>query len=289
VSILFNNQGDFRWFPVVGTAAVGVLGLVTVWQTIVIVSPGSAGVETRLGSIVEPTLSEGLHLKTPFLSGVDVYNVQVQKHEVKATAATRDIQDVTAQFVVNFSIDQTKLIEIRRQFGSLDTIVERIIAPQTQEAFKAASGQYTAEETISKRAALKQEIDVVLKKRLAPYGVLLVDTAIVDLKFSPEFSQAVEAKQVAQQKAETAKFVAQEANQQAQADINRAKGRAEAARLEAIALQAQGGNLVLQREWINKWNGQLPQVTTGNGGGFIFNLSNPASAEGQSSAAPAKK
>jgi regulator of protease activity HflC (stomatin/prohibitin superfamily) len=86
---------------------------------------------------------------------------------------------------------------------------------------------------------------------------------VVDLAFSPEFARAVEEKQIAEQRAQRAVYIAQEAEQEAQADVNRAKGKAEAQRLLAETLKAQGGELVLQKEAIEAWRqggSQIPKV-----------------------------
>lgn len=102
------------------------------------------------------------------------------------------------------------------------------------------------------------------------------------MDFSPEFAKAVEDKQIAKQRAKRAIYVAQEAEQQAQADINRAKGKAEAQRLLAETLKAQGGELVLQKEAIQAWReggSQMPKVLVMGGKKptsvpFLFHLSN---------------
>jgi regulator of protease activity HflC (stomatin/prohibitin superfamily) len=100
--------------------------------------------------------------------------------------------------------------------------------------------------------------------------------------FSPEFAKAVEEKQIAEQRSKRAVYIAQEAEQQAQADINRAKGTAEAQRLLAETLKATGGELVLQKEAIEAWKqggSQMPRVLIMNGDNksmipFLFNLGN---------------
>ncbi|WP_206208927.1 SPFH domain-containing protein, partial [Vogesella mureinivorans] len=92
-------------------------------------------------------------------------------------------------------------------------------------------------EAITKREELKQDFDTALGQRLDKYGIIVLDTSVVDLTFSPEFARAVEEKQIAEQRAQRAVYVAQEAEQEAQADINRAKGRAEAQRLLAETLK----------------------------------------------------
>jgi len=234
-----------------------------------------------LGKAQDGELLEGLHLKPPFVSNVDVYDVTVQKFEVPAQSSTKDLQDLSARFAINFRLDPTKVVTIRRTQGTLENIVSKIVAPQTQESFKIAAALRTVEEAITQRAELKQDFDEALNTRLEKYGILVLDTSVVDLNFSPEFAKAVEEKQIAEQRARRAVYVAQEAEQEAQAEINRAKGRAEAQRLLAETLKAQGGKLVLQKEAIEAWRqggAQMPKVLVmGESGGsapFLFSLDN---------------
>ncbi len=253
------------------------------FNSFVIINPGQAGVLSILGKAQDGALLEGIHFKPPIISNVDVYDVTVQKFEVPAQSSTKDLQDLSASFAINFRLDPLKVVEIRRTQGTLQNIVAKIIAPQTQESFKVAAAKRTVEEAITKRTELKNDFDNALNSRLEKYGIIVLDTSVVDLTFSPEFARAVEEKQIAEQRAQRAVYIAQEAEQQAQADINRAKGKAEAQRLLAETLNNQGGNLVLQKEAIEAWReggAQMPKVlvTNGNGSGgnvpFIFNLSN---------------
>jgi regulator of protease activity HflC (stomatin/prohibitin superfamily) len=197
------------------------------------------------------------------------------------------LQNLSASFAINFRLDPTEVVTIRRTQGTLQNIVAKIIAPQTQESFKIAAARRTAEESITKRNELKQDFDEALGERLKKYGILVLDTSVIDLNFSKEFAQAVEDKQIAEQRAQRAVYVAREAEQEAQAEINRAKGKAEAQRLLAETLKSQGGRLVLQKEAIEAWReggAQMPNVlvTGGSQGGsipFLFNLSDIANAE----------
>ncbi|NJO43439.1 MAG: prohibitin family protein [Cyanobacteria bacterium CRU_2_1] len=245
----------------------------------VIINPGEAGVISVLGRARDGALLEGIHLKPPLISKVDVYDVTVQKFEVPAQGATKDLQDLTASFAINFRLDPDQVVEIRRNQGSLQNLVSKIIAPQTQESFKIAAALRTAEEAITKRSELKRDFDAALRERLEKYAVLVIDTSVVDLSFSREFAKAVEDKQIAEQRAQRAVYIAQEAQQEAQAEINRAQGKAEAQRLLAETLDAPGGQLVLQKEAIAAWReggAQMPNVLvlSGETGGipFLFNL-----------------
>ncbi|MEG3975621.1 prohibitin family protein [Microcoleus sp. herbarium8] len=269
-------------FQSISSALAGILLVVALllgFNSFVVINPGEAGVVSILGKATDGALLEGFHFRPPLISKVDIYDVTVQKFEVPAQSATKDLQDLNASFAINFRLDPTRIVEVRRTQGTLENIVSKIIAPQTQEAFKTAAALRTAEQSITQRSELKKDFDAALKERLSKYDVIVLDTSVVNIRFSPDFAKAVEEKQVAEQRAQRAVYVAQEAEQQAQADINRAQGRAEAQRLLAETLKAQGGDLVLQKEAIEAWrNGgaQMPKVLVMGSGSsrvpFIFNM-----------------
>lgn len=269
-------------FQNISSAIAGILlvgALLLGFNSFVVINPGEAGVVSVLGKATDGALLEGFHFRPPLISKVDVYDVTVQKFEVPAQSATKDLQDLNASFAINFRLDPARVVDIRRTQGTLDNIVAKIIAPQTQEAFKTAAALRTAEQSITQRSELKRDFDAALKERLSKYDVIVLDTSVVNIRFSADFAKAVEEKQVAEQRAQRAVYVAQEAEQQAQADINRAQGRAEAQRLLAETLKAQGGDLVLQKEAIEAWRSggaQMPKVLVMGSGSsrvpFIFNM-----------------
>ncbi|MEH2204084.1 MAG: prohibitin family protein [Nostoc sp.] len=275
------NQQFGNWQTTVFGIVLAILVIIGL-NSFIIINPGQAGVISILGKARDGALLEGIHLKPPFITVIDVYDLTVQKFEVPAESSTKDLQNLSARFAINFRLDPIKVVEVRRKQGTLENIVSKIIAPQTQEAFKIAAARRTVEEAITKRSELKEDFDQALGDRLDKYGIIVLDTSVVDLAFSPEFARAVEEKQIAEQRAQRAVYVAREAEQEAQADINRAKGRAEAQRLLAETLKAQGGQLVLQKEAIEAWKtggAQMPKVLvmgndSKNGVPFIFNLGN---------------
>ncbi len=273
------SQNLPSWQPLIGGIIAALIVLIG-FNSFVVINPGQAGVLSILGKARDGALLEGLHFKPPLVSNVDIYDVTVQKFEVPAQSSTKDLQDLTASFAINFRLDPVQVVDIRREQGTLQNVVSKIIAPQTQESFKIAAARRTVEEAITKRDELKQDFDTALGERLDKYGIIVLDTSVVDLTFSPEFAKAVEEKQIAEQRARRAVYVAKEAEQQAQAEVNRAKGKAEAQRLLAETLKAQGGGLVLQKEAIEAWReggAQMPKVLVMGGEStgvpFLFNLS----------------
>ncbi|WP_442937899.1 prohibitin family protein [Nostoc sp.] len=275
------NQQLANWQTTVFGIVLAILVIIGL-NSFIIITPGQAGVISILGKARDGALLEGIHVKPPFITVIDVYDLTVQKFEVPAESSTKDLQNLSARFAINFRLDPIKVVEVRRKQGTLENIVSKIIAPQTQEAFKIAAARRTVEEAITKRSELKEDFDNALGDRLDKYGIIVLDTSVVDLAFSPEFAKAVEEKQIAEQRAQRAVYVAREAEQEAQADVNRAKGKAESQRLLAETLKAQGGQLVLQKEAIEAWKSggaQMPKVLVMGGDSksgvpFIFNLGN---------------
>ncbi len=247
-------------------AIITIIVLIALLSPIAIIGAGERGVVTHFGAVDPVPLSEGLHPRIPLRDRIVRIDVKVQKHEVPAKGSTKDLQDLNAVFAVNFALKADLVAKTYQQQGNLDRIVDRIIAPQTQESFKTAVAQFTAEESIVRRPELKQQFDLILSDRLQKYGIVIYDTSVVDIEFSPEFARAVEAKQVAEQEAQRAVYIAQQAEQEALARINQAKGESEAQKLLQVSLDdklLKKQELDNQSRAIAKWDGHLPNVNSG--------------------------
>ncbi|MEG4089830.1 prohibitin family protein [Microcoleus sp. Pol12B4] len=245
-----------------------------------LVGAGERGVVMRFGKVQDAILDEGIHPILPIFTSVKTLSVRVQKTDLKADAASKDLQSITTDLAVNWNVDPAKVNQVFQQVGDEEQIVTSILSPAISEVLKAATYKKTAEEIITKRTELKTEIDNSLKKRLEPYGVIVRDVSLINFGFSPEFSKAIESKQIAEQEAKQAEFTVKKATQDAQAEINRAKGKAEAQRLQRQTLTAE----ILQQQAIEKWNSQFPTVMGGGGTLPLINIAPPSS----QAATPAK-
>jgi prohibitin 1 len=241
-----------------------------------IVNAGERGVIMHFGKIQNQVLDEGIHPIMPIFTSVKSLSVRVQQNTFNADAASRDLQKITTELAVNWHIDPIKVNRVFQQVGDNQQIITGIITPAVSEVLKASVSKQTAEEVITKRTQLKEEIDNNLKKRLATYGVIVDDVSLVNFAFSPEFGKAIESKQIAEQEAKQAEFIAQKATQEAQAEVNRAKGQAEAQRLQRQTLTP----VLLQKQAIEKWDGRFPTVMGGSGTLPLINI-NPNSLAGQ--------
>lgn len=253
---IVNTNKVVRW----SLTTVAALVFLLYFFPIVIIGTGERGVVfNSISGIEDRVLNEGTHFRVPLLQSVTSISVKTQKTDVKAEAASKDLQTVNTDIVVNWHLDAGKVNKTYQQIGDEVTVRDRIIIPAVSEMVKAATAQLNVSEVLSKRTQLKAEIDDLLRERLDKHGVILDDVSITNVNFSPEFNRAIEQKQVAQQEAERAIFKAQEASQTAQSTINLAKGEAEANRLKRESLTPE----LLQLRAIEKWNGVMPQYTGG--------------------------
>ncbi|NJN86526.1 MAG: prohibitin family protein [Leptolyngbyaceae cyanobacterium SL_7_1] len=247
---------------------IGVFFVATMLRPFAVVNAGERGVVMRFGKVQDRVLDEGIHLVTPLVTTVRRVNVRVQKTDVDAAAASRDLQDVSTNVAVNWHVDPVRVNQVFQRVGDIDVIVSSIINPAVSEVVKAAVARRPVENILQERVALKNEIDAALAERLEPYGIIVDDVSLVDFGFSAEFNAAIEAKQVAEQEAQQAAFRAQQAEQEAQAEINRAKGRAEAQRLLREDLTPE----ILEQRAIEKWDGRFPTVMSGEGALPFINI-----------------
>ena len=234
--------------------AVVLIVLFFVINPFVQIGAGERGVVMNWGQVQDVILSEGLHTRIPFMQSVQKVSVRVQKSDVKTSGASRDLQDVGLELVVNWKINTAKVNKVYQTIGDEKAVLDNIIIPAVSEMAKAATAKKTAEEIITKRQQLKQDIDNLLVTRLANYGIILSDVSIIDIRFSDEFNRAIEAKQVAEQEAKQAIFKAEQAKNDAVARVNMAEGQAKAQQLQQQSLSPE----LLQKMAIDKWNGSFP-------------------------------
>lgn len=214
---------------------------------------------------------EGLHFKIPLYQTTKKVPITTLKTAEEAEAASSDLQVVHAAITINYHFDQSKLAEIYTQTHF--DVEDRIIKPRIQETLKAVSAKHTAEDLIVNRATAKQEIDNILKGDLARYHIIVEDVQLTHFQFSPEFNRAIEAKQTEAQNALKAKNILERTKIESEQRIAQAKGEAEAIRIQAEAIRSQGGAEYVQLKWIEKWNGEPPQVIAGQGASnFMLNL-----------------
>ncbi|MGQ9549685.1 MAG: prohibitin family protein [Roseiflexus sp.] len=244
-----------------------VIGIFLGSSSVTTIEAGTRGVLKTFGEITG-VLEEGLHFRMPFITSVTVVEVRTQRYESNSSAASRDLQTVTTQVVINYRPDAGQVDRLVREIGV--DYERRVVDPAIQESIKAATARFTAEELITRRPEVSELIQRGLSERLTPRGVIVESVSITDFNFSPEFARAIEAKQVAEQDALRAARELERARIEAQQQVARAeaeaKARLEIARAEAEALRLQREVIsaeLLQLRFIERWDGVMPRFVGG--------------------------
>lgn len=262
-----NESGDLLVGKIVTHSLLGLVGLVVIFGSFRIVGAGERGVVLTLGQVSDSVWSEGLHLKLPLVQSVKILDVKTQVESIDATAASKDLQNVTAKVALNYHLDSERVNKLWQSLGSEYKV--RIIDPAIQEAVKAVTAKYTAEELITKRPLVKDDIKVALAERLNKEFIIVDEFSIVNFDFSTSFNQAIEAKVTAEQNALASKNKLEQVKYEAEQRIAEAKGEAEAIRIQAQAIQNQGGAEYVNLKAIEKWTGVLPTYMMGNSVPFV--------------------
>lgn len=241
---------------------------------------GSTGILLTMGKVQDSALSEGVHLKLPFIQKIISMDNRVKKLELSTEAFSKDIQTVSATLAVNYRLQTEKTFSIYKTAGL--AYEANLIVPATHEVLKSVCAQYTAEELISKRAESSDKMRDELDAKLSDIGISVTDFNIIDFDFSDEFISAVESKQVAEQlkkkaatenetaiaQAEREKQVAiKQSEAQAQSVLIAAQAEADAVKLaadaEAYRLQKIGEqvtDMTVKNTLAERWDGKLPGV-----------------------------
>lgn len=233
------------------------------------VPAGHVGVQTNWGAVQSEVFQEGLYWQTPGTSYIDM-DARVQKKQAHATASSKDLQVVTVNIALNYRLDAEKAVEVYQNIGILGQVESTIIEPVLQEAVKTATARYNAEELITKRRDVKHAITEYVRERLTASHLTVTDLSIVNFQFDQKYQDAIEAKQVAEQKALTATNDLRRIEVEAKQREARAEGEANAMLIEARA-EAERQELLrrtmtpelVQWQAIQKWDGHMPVVSGG--------------------------
>jgi regulator of protease activity HflC (stomatin/prohibitin superfamily) len=238
----------------ISRVVIGVIAMSVIFGSFGTIGAGERGILLQFGAVKDKVFDEGLYFKIPFIQSVVKIDVKMQKDEVPASASSKDLQVVTSKIALNYHLDPDSVNKIWQEVGK--NYNSRIIAPSIQEAVKSVTAKFTAEELITRREEVKEQIKANLAKRLMENSIIVDEFNIIDFFFSPAFNEAIEAKVTAEQLKLKAERDLERIKIEKQQMIASAEGKAQAILIEAQALRA--NVKVVELRWIEKWDGKAP-------------------------------
>lgn len=266
--------------------AVGTLAI----SMITVISAGHRGVMILFGDVQEKVLPEGFHIVNPFVSVVEM-SARIEKDEEQQMAETSDTQSVVVSIITNWRPKADALAMLYKDYGL--EYYKKIVTPAVRESVKAEVAKHKVTDLISKRPEIHEGVKTAINTWLNKYNLEVLEVGIGDIDFSEKYDAAIEAKQVQEQEALQKKYELEKTKTEAEMSVATAKGEADsrierangeaeslklAARAEAEALsiraEAQASfnrkvaeslsDLLIQSEYLKRWDGKLPVYTLGN-------------------------
>lgn len=243
---------------------------VIAFESITIVPAGHRGVQITMGTVNPTVLESGWQFVNP-ISNVKDVNIQIQRATMEGAAAgTKDLQQVHTDITVNYRLSPEKVALIYRDFGL--NIVDKVLQPSLNEAFKSVTGHYTSEELITKRDEVSQAILQQVRTKVAQFDINIDNVSLVNFGFSKAYQDSIEQKVIATQMKQKAEQDLQRIEVEAKSRIAQAEGEAKAISIQAQAIQSQGGQAYVQLQWIEKWDGKMPNTVVNGTQGMMLNM-----------------
>lgn len=230
------------------------------------VDTGKVGVKTQWGKIIESGIPAGLHFYLPFSGkSIDEVDMRVMKEDGKEGTFTKDNQEVTVSFSVNYRYDpkESEYIYTNGNEGYFGLVGPQVI----KGVMKEVVGQYDAETIVSKRSKVNSDVEAAIKERLTSKKILIDNFEVTNFSFDPQYQKAIEAKMIATQRAQEAVNHTVQIEEEKKQVIAKAQGEAEAMRIKSQAL-SQNSNLIEYTKAL-RWDGKLPTMVMGGTTPFL--------------------
>ncbi len=241
----------------VGFAVVLFILVILGSSTSYVIDPGTRGMKVTLGKTADQFLPPGFGFKAPFITSIVEVNVRQKTQTVKADCFSSELQQVKIDLSVLYRVPEASVVEIYRKYSG--DPFDSLIAPRVQEAVKEVTALLTSEQIVKGREEIKKKTLAAVTLKLKDGTLLVVEDIVVrNINLSPEFEKAIEAKMVAEQQANQARFTQLQTQVEAETAVISAKGEAEAIRVRGDALRVSPS--FLRWKIVERWNGRSPMV-----------------------------
>lgn len=222
-----------------------------------VVGAGQVGVTFNRINGNTRSYSQGMHFKIPFVQYAVKFDVKTRRLDILAEGASKDLQVVKIETVLNYHLKYDAVNELYVKVGK--DYIEKVIEPAVNESVKYSISQYPVEQIIVEREKVKSSIEESLTKKLSEYNIILESLNLVDIDFTDEFNKVVEQKQIEEQKIKTAEYQRRQAEEYKKKTILEAEAEAQKQQL----LKQTTSKEVIELKWIERWDGELPQIISG--------------------------
>ena len=279
---MYEQNESKKIIKIIAIVIASLFVLITFFWMFETVDAGTVKVVTRFGATTGRVLESGVHVIAPWVDSTTKYNTRKVVYETtteekqKGSEAdykdypvdtnTKDGQQVDMFYTIRFSVDPTKANEIANKIGSESNLVEKIVKTESRIWVRNTPREYTAEELYSGNVV---EVQTAIEDKLRPVfaenGLILDSVGIREIKFSDQYVQAIEAKQIEAVRVDTAKNIALRAEEEKKTAITQAEAQAKAQELQRQTISPE----LLEKIWIEKWDGHLPTYMTGDAQNLI--------------------
>ncbi len=255
-------RDDVFWSNLFLFIGYGILFFIILFGSFFTVAEGQKALITTFGKASDTIYSAGMHIKVPFIQSVKRFDVKTIRADYKTQTYTKDIQTATIIVSYSYNLIGNDIIQTYREYGN--DWQERILYPNLEQAVKAEVGTWNADTMVANRDKVAENILKSLQERMEEHGypVMITNFQMINIDYSSQFEQAIEKKVIAEQKALEEANITKQVEQKAKQQLEAAKAEAESMRIRANAL-TQNPKLV-SYEAVQKWDGKLPQIMTGN-------------------------
>ncbi len=234
---------------------------------------GFVGIKTRFGKAQDGIIQEGLHFTVPFIERIEKIDCRTKKIESYSEASTKDLQTVSASIAVNYNVNKDAANKLYREIGT--DYENIIIAPAILESIKSAMAGYTAEELITKRSEISNQMQTSLTEKIADRGFTITEFNITNIDFSEQYDLAIENKAVKQQEVVTAQAELEKQQIQNEKEISIAEKDAKVMELQNSQITENTlklKELEVQEKMVERWNGVLPNTVVGEDFSGLLNV-----------------
>jgi regulator of protease activity HflC (stomatin/prohibitin superfamily) len=261
--------------------AAGIAAVIFITSIFVIIPTGFVGVKVLFGNVDPQPLYPGFNVIWNPLYDVVKMDTRVVKFEEKYDAASKDQQVVHTRMALNLRLIPERAPDVYRTIGI--NYLNVIVTAAAPEVLKANTARHNVAEILHQRQVIKLDVQKGLTEWLARYGLELKEVSLADIRFDANYEKAVENAQIAERNAVASEWNAKGkiATQKGdgEADLERAKGESAAKRLRADAEEYYNNKVasslrpvIIQQQYLGKWDGKLPQIMSGSSQGPLLML-----------------